>query len=349
MPNKLPKPNNPPFRRACLLLALLPAALCGLHQVTAQENRAADSQAEPLQATKPDAQQPAAAELAERALQTLQEARTRIESYDSLKADLRETVLIGTRRFQSEGRYLHARGNKVRLELEVTLKGADGKPLEGTLLEVSDGRIMHSSRQIGEQQQISRRDLNNIFSAVEEYPSIDAELLRAKLGIGGLPALLASLERSFLFAEYKQETINDSQYITIGGGWKPSVLERNRPQDADPDAPLASYVPDYVRVYFGEQSLFPRRVFYFKKRDGKLHPMLTLDFLNVQQNVPVGNQDFEYFPPDGVVPTDITQQLVEQIIRSFQAEQQNEPGQQTPPESDTRSGDAPTTSGNPDS
>lgn len=338
MPNKLPKPNNSTFRGSALFLVLLPLALFGLHHVAAQENPPPAAQNKPLQAEKPDAPDAASAKTAEQALQTLREARTRIETYDSLKADLRETVLLATQRFQSKGTYLHARGNRVRLELQVTLKGADGKPLEGTLLEVSDGSVMHSAHQIGEQQQITRRDLNNIFKAIEKYPSINSELLRAKLGVGGLPALLASLERSFLFTDYSHEAIKDSQYIVIGGGWKPSVLEHNRPKDADPNAPLAPYVPDYVRVYFDEQSLFPRRVFYFKKFENKLRPMLTLDFLNVQQNVPLSPDTFAYFPPERVVPTDITQQLIEQIIRSSQAQQepgapvQNQPQPDVPPE-----------------
>jgi hypothetical protein len=340
MPNKLPKPNNSTFRWSSLLLGLLPLALLGLQQVTAQDNSTADSQTGALQAEKPRTPDPAAAKMAERALHSLQEARTRIESYDSLKADLLETVLIGTRRFQSKGSYLHAQGNRVRLELQVTLKGADGKPLNGSLLEVSNGDVMHSSHQIGEQQQITRRDLKSIFAAIEKYPSIDAELLRAKLGVGGIPALLASLERSFLFTDYKHEAINNSQYIMIGGGWKPSVLKRNRPKDADPDAPLAPYIPDYVRVYFDEKSLFPRRIFYFKKIENKLHPMMTLDFLNVQQNVPVAARDFDYYRPEDIVPTDITQQLIEQIIRSFQAQPQTESPQQNPPEPDTPPGNS---------
>lgn len=342
MPNKLPNPNNSTLRWGSLLLGLLPLVLWGLQHGAAQENPPADSQTEAPQAEPQDAPDPNAAKMAEQALQTLQAARKRIEGYDSLKAELLETVMIGTRRFQSKGRYLHdLRGNKLRLELELTLKGADGKPLEGTLLEMSDGSVMYSERSIADQQQISRRDLNNIFSAIEKYPSIEAELLRAKLGLGGLPALLASLERSFQFTEYKRETINDSEYIMIGGGWKPSVLKRNRQKDADPDDPLPAYVPDHVRVYFAEQSLFPRRVFYFKNVENKLLPMMTLDFLKVQPNVALGRDDFIYSPPENVVPTDITQQLIEQIIQTFQAQPQTDSPQPNQPDNQTPPGNAP--------
>lgn len=331
MTNKLPKPNNSTLKWVALCFALLALILIGFQQGTAQENPSADTQGKPLQAKKPAVNDPAAAKMAAQALETLQDARKRIEGYDSLKADLLETVLIGPRRFQAKGSYLHARGNKVRQEFRLTLKGADGKPLTGSLLEVSDGSVMHSSRQIGDQQQITRRDVNDIFTAIEKYPSIDAELLQAKLGIGGLPALLASLERSFQFTEYKQETIQDSQYIMIGGGWKKSYLKRMRPKDAEEDVELPPFIPDYVRVFFDENSLFPRRIFYYKKFDNKLHPMLTLDLLNVQQNVPLGADDFKYYKPTEVVPADITQEMIDRIIQSFQNQQQRD---QTPPPAD---------------
>lgn len=346
MTNKLPNPNNPPSRGLSLSLSLLLLVLIGLHRLTAQENSPADTQQQPLQAVKPDAADPAAAKMAEQALDVLQKARTQIESYDSLKADLLETVLIGARRFQSTGTYLHARGNRVRQEYELTLKGADGKPLKGRLLQVSKAGVMHTSRKIGDQQLLTRRDVDNILAAIEKYPSIDAELLRAELGLGGLPGLLASLERSFDFEEYKLETIQDSRYVMIGGGWNEVYKSRNRPKGTDPNAALPPYVPDYVRVYFDEQSLFPRRIFYFKKVDNKLHPMLTLDFLNVQQNVPLDDSDFDYFPPPGVIPTDETQQKIDQIIQSFQAQQQRDALEQESPQSQPQPGNAPATPGN---
>ena len=84
---------------------------------------------------------------------------------------------------------------------------------------------------------------------------------------------------------------------------------------------LAPYIPDRVRIYFDESTHFPRRILYLKKAGDTQLPMLTLDFLNVQQNAPVSADDFTFYPPEGAVSQDVTQGIIEQIIRSAEKDQ----------------------------
>jgi outer membrane lipoprotein-sorting protein len=270
------------------------------------------------------------------AARTLIEARKRIEGYDSIKADMLETVLLGTRRYQAQGEYLQTRGNKLRLSFEFSIKGADGKPLEASLLQVSNGEVMHSSYQVGSDLQVSRRDVLQILTALEEHPSLGMDQMKARLGLGGLPALLASIQISFRFDVLRNESIQGIDFVLVAGSWHDKLLKKFRPKGAKPDTPLPAHIPDRIHVYFDKESLFPRRLLYLKKIGDGYQPMMTLDFVNVEQNVAVNEDSFVFYSPEGAVSQDITQNIISQIVEAAERGREN----LAPPESSPKT-DAP--------
>ncbi|MDB4637733.1 MAG: hypothetical protein P8M30_02135 [Planctomycetaceae bacterium] len=335
MTNKLPNRTIPLARQiqGGFVIAVCICSVWG--SLAAQEKSPAENSPS---AEKPTAES-SAAELDakktyQQAAKTLIDARKRIEGYDSIKADMLETVLLGTRRYQAQGEYVQARGNKVRLSFQFSVKGADGKPLEASLLQVSNGEVMHSSYQIGTDLQVSRRDVQQILAALEEHPSLGMDQMKARLGLGGLPALLASIQVSFRFDVLRNESIQGTDYILVAGGWNDSLLNRFRPKGAKPDTPLPAHIPDRIHVYFDKESLFPRRLLYLKKIGDGYQPMMTLDFVNVEQNVAISADDFLFYPPEGAVSQDITQNIISQIVKASEREQEKTSPPVTSPKTD---------------
>jgi outer membrane lipoprotein-sorting protein len=70
-----------------------------------------------------------------------------------------------------------------------------------------------------------------------------------------------------------------------------------------------------VRIYVDRETGFPHRIMYLKKLVGReVHkPMVTLDFIDVELNQPINNNDFDYQPPDGVTPVEQTKAFVDRL------------------------------------
>ena len=62
---------------------------------------------------------------------------------------------------------------------------------------------------------------------------------------------------------------------------------------------------------------------YLKQVGEGFQPMLTLDFVNIRQNVAVSADDFLFYPPEGAVSQDITQSIIQGIIQAHNQSQQS--------------------------
>ncbi len=239
-----------------------------------------------------------------------EQARQRLRSYQSIKAKLVETVALGQRRFTVSGDYQQGHGAdfKLRLEFKVRVGNTDA-----SILEVCDGQVLWTRHQIGAETRISRRDVRQILQAAAES-GMSEDLIIVELGFGGLPGLFASIEKSMLFVKQSEETYDGHKLVMIEGGWKPEVLKAW--QGNSPDSPLPEYVPSRVRLYFDSNTLFPRRILYLGRTpEQSLRPMVSLDFTEVQTNIPLAADLFKFKQPEGVFPEDLTDQFLEQIKR----------------------------------
>jgi len=252
-------------------------------------------------------------------LDYLRKAHEALVQHTSIQANLVEQVAIGDRRFQIEGNYVGA-GLKLRLEFKVQIAGG----ASGGLLEVCDGDVLWSRLDLPDSRRVTRRDVRQILKAVTTSKSVPDSVLLAELGLGGLPALLSSLERTMTFTQLREETVNDRPLVVLRGVWRPEFSAR-WPRDGKGQLP--TYVPDEVRVYFDRETQFPARLLYLKQAaDGKgLGPLVSLEFRDVVLGGPVKEQQFLFVPPDDVAPQDITRQYLDQI------QQANTPAAAKPP------------------
>jgi hypothetical protein len=227
----------------------------------------------------------------------------------SIKSRIIERISIGGRKFRLEGTYVQSTDLRLKLDFKVQPDAAE-PGLEGTFLEVCDGTILWTRHELGGQSRVTRRNVRQILEASKN--GSQPNLLAVELGLGGLPALLASLERSMKFDSQTQEEVNGKKFTVIAGAWNDALKQTfksaagNRPN---------SHVPDSARIYFEPVILFPRRIDFLKKQKGSDVPEVVaeLDFLDIVINGPIDDHQFEFEPPSGTRTIDVTNDYLKQL------------------------------------
>lgn len=268
------------------------------------------------------------------AAELLHAAKQRLFSLTSVQADLREFVVLGDRRFEAIGRYVAGPFNPLpQLRLEYQVRVGD---TEGLLLEVCDGQILRSQRTIrriskdeGESTTaprgkeasqssevvVTRRDVRKILEAVQKHGPTPETILQAELGIGGLPALLTSLERAMVFDSVREEPLAGRRCYVLHGRWRPEFLAELQRQFALFRRDVDPHLPDSVRIHLDAEMLFPLRLTYWPAPASdvqELSPTLTLEFTNIRLNEPVPPELFE-FVSNGADESDVTNDFIEAI------------------------------------
>jgi hypothetical protein len=191
---------------------------------TTQDDASAPAESEPAPAVAaeppPDPAVVAAAET------LLRDAPDRLYAYRSVRAKFSEKATIGARRFTASGSYLSGAFPALKLEYRVQIGGS-----EGVLIEVCDGNVLRTStevRPIGGKNaeptlsQWTRKDINQILEASYVEGTPDQAILQAELSLGGIPTLLASLERTMIFDTVREQSWQGKPMTVIEGGWRPA-------------------------------------------------------------------------------------------------------------------------------
>ena len=251
----------------------------------------------------------------QRPIDVLREARAKIQKLVPFQAEIVETIVVRGKRFRASGKYLQGPGHKLRLEFDLEV----GRT-KGSLIQVCDGTTLFTRQKIGLVVQATRRDVPRILKEMKAIAAKAGNRTRpaqfeSDLGLGGLEALLGSLERSLSFTQQREQTFQDRPFIIIEGGWNATFLETLTDDDQPAGGGLPEYVPDRVRVYIDKQTRFAHRIVYLKKDDTRqaLRPMVSLEFRNVQLNAPLNDTSFGFKPDAGIRIQDVTDDYIRQI------------------------------------
>lgn len=263
------------------------------------------------------------------AVDLLTQARDRLFTRQSVSADMIQTVTLGEYRLRSTGKYSSASGFRFRLEYQISLGD-----LNGQFLEVCDGQILHTRRQIAPvtskfdavaqpEMELTRRDIQHIrrgaLGIKDANPTADlSDAMRAaEVGLGGLPAILSMLERTLLLEPVRTQTVDGREYFVLQGGMRPDRREHLLAGLGAAGGQVAGFMPDVVRVYLEQQTLFPEKFLYLKRsgEDSKktLVPMITVEFTNVKLDHPIQESQFQYMAPPGLEEKDETLQYLEMM------------------------------------
>ena len=304
------------------LLGLLIAAVLGVPLLAQQEKTQNTSPAKADEATpnaapsdaekKPELTEAERAEARRNATKAITEARTRMAAYKTLTADILETVTVGSRPFKAVGRYVQGTNDRLRLEFSVKI----GNEQTGSLTQVSNGQLLWTRWNIGNQSSITRRDIQEIRKALQQNQGTVNTKLMADLGLGGLKALMAALEDGMDFDSIRETEIDGKKFLIVTGQWKESVLGKLGLKRDSPEMRSQEQIPDSVRVFLEADRYFPRRIMYLKRhpQEDLVRPLVTLDLLNVKLNPAVSDAEFDYEPPEEVPQVDDTREFIERAI-----------------------------------
>ena len=243
------------------------------------------------------------------ATKILERARERLISYESIRAELVETVSLGGHQFRMKGTYLQGTNLRLRLDCQVQVGETTGK-----MTEVCDGQILWTWQQIGEKQRVTRRNVRQIERAVSSTGMSTQNLLLVELGFGGLPALVASLQKSLKFERVAEQDVDGLRLVVMDAVWKPEFRDELA---GGPGAPLPAHIPDRVRLYLQKDKLFPRRILYLKQgsQPNRFRPLVSLDFVNVVWDGPLDETAFQFTPPENVRREDVTQEYIRRFVK----------------------------------
>ncbi len=238
----------------------------------------------------------------------LKAAQLAIGKHRSIRAEVVETIGLTEPPFKMTGTYLAA-GLKLRLNYQSKVPSG----ATGSLTEVCDGERLWSLTELPGSKRVTRRDIRQILAAVESSRMKPERAAAVDLALGGLPALLTSLQRSMTFDAMKQETVDQREVVILQGKWN----EEWHGKLAGNKGELPAHLPEAVRVYFAADTQFPERLLYLKMQENKKYkPLLDLQFRNVVLDGPVDDREFDFTPPENVEPEDVTRQYLDQLFPS---------------------------------
>ncbi len=324
----------PRFSKAALILAITFAAL-QLRNVASGWQEPASPQPAPHQASESAAAPAANPE----ATALVQAARQRLASWRSIQANVIQRTDVGDRRYKATGRFVAGEFPRLRLEYEVTVGSTIGR-----LLEVCDGQVLHIERRIesaapavatgSEAAELTskdaskpaieamRRDVQRILRAASDAEGAAVSMHAADIGLGGISALLASLERTMIFDSIRDEEHDGQRFRVVQGVWNPEQLTKLQTQLGGLSQQLAMFLPERVRIYFEAESLFPVRILYLKLASTErraYRAMLSLEFHDVEFDADIPLDTFSYRPPTGVQQRDDTEDYV-QLLKATQGQ-----------------------------
>ncbi len=335
------KPQIPPvlpaltafLSLAAVLTVTVSLATAGFADESKAQSPAADEKkTAPAENAAPDPNLPSADEI-------LNQARTKLEGLDSLQCDLQQTALIAGMKLQASGKYAEATGDRVRLELNIyalaPMKTEDGQspaldapPTEfkdadnrGTLLQVCDGTVVHTSWKNGDKQTLFRRNLRDIQASVAGVEKYDANSVAMDLGVGGIRGLLARLQKNMLFVPVKIKKNGERDTYEVTGRWNDRVRKEifQLPEGTVVDS--RPFVPEYVQVFVDRETMLIRRIQFWKRSidpaQKVARPLLTLDLRNLKLNEPVDAAVFAFTPPENAAEEDQTEAVIQAIKQSL--------------------------------
>jgi hypothetical protein len=195
-----------------------------------------------------------------------------------------------------------------------------------SFLQVCDGRHLWTYEKIREEEDLKRVDLLRLHQALEDLGKMPHSNGFAWLQrMGGLPKLLAGLDRAFEFRRVEATQLHHVKSWRLVGQWRPDFLGARQPGNtqagrlADLNG-LPPHLPHYVVVFLGQEDGFPYRIEYRRRNQAQTGAsggpedttMVSVLFHEVNLNLPVSPDSFVYNPGD-LEPVDDTKACIQRL------------------------------------
>ena len=223
-----------------------------------------------------------------------------LESRIQQTIDLAGQQLVGTGSYRQAGT---PAAPLIRLELRVQMAKR-----VASLQQIRSQRFLWTRRAFTDRTILERIDLFRVNDALAETHINPAQVEQLHwIAAGGVPALLKSLERYFLFGEARPLNVEKVPVWALEGQWKPNRSPDR--QSASRSAPVAQKTPtdeyavrpDRVRLLLGRGRpvpLFPYRIVFYRTLNHATRSTLAIEFFDIRKMDQVDRAWFEYQPGD---------------------------------------------------
>jgi hypothetical protein len=257
-------------------------------------------------------------------------AAERLAAFETIRAKLRMKVRLFDRELVGTGRYVQGPRETHLLRYELSLQS--GKETSG-VLQVCDGTDLWIRDYSPGRNALRKVDVAKALAAGQgsgaPHDTAAMQVVAGEAaipGIGGLPRLVETLERTVEFSSARPVEISGVPMIEVSGRWSSEFLKwlsappdkQDKPSDNSPPelADLPQHMPDAVAIYLARDDLFPYRIEYRRTTHERPHfwslhrsettsTILELQWHDVSFNSAVDRAEFTYKPGDTPV-TDYT-------------------------------------------
>ena len=271
-----------------------------------------------------------------------------VEGAISISADVRQQIHMFGQDYKTFGTYDELKptekwgaGNEVvrfRLKMRVESPAnigdtADANPLNSLLIVCDKDNFIHRYLTLEGEKRLERIDANRVVEAIEKQGRKDIPTEAGSMfGLGGLAGMLRELRNRYDFndepitTQINEKNVNEKSkpidVWKIHGRLKPEIIEMLTPEVAGKNKKLSipKHTPTALDIYIGMGDRFPYRFDYYWTADGsetRSDPFAYLLFYNIELHKPNNIPDsiFDFRPPDNVPPEDITDQVINHILR----------------------------------
>src|SRR5262249_32762538 len=239
---------------------------------------------------------------------------------NSVAARIRYQVDLFGQHSLGEGLYLQqglGEQQQFRLDLKTNI---DQKTMR--FVQVCDGKFLWqfedstdgAPKSPSERPTVNRLDVHRAQQAVMQVAAQRMTDPAAELSLGGLPKLLAGLQKSFRFTRAEAGQLDVLPVWIVSGPWRPGALatvSKDLAHQAANGEPLnlkklPAQLPEEVALYVGQDDLFPYRIEYRRRADKKgrgadpaqdpMQTILVVEFYDARLNAPIDPQQFVYQP-----------------------------------------------------
>ena len=258
----------------------------------------------------------------------IRQAEATLQRHYTVSAQVTQTAHLFGHKVIGNGQYFEQRSNQgLRFRLELKVQPGKDKEASG-LLQVCDGRYLWNYRKLRGAESLTCVDSALVQQRLEEQGKQTVQLLDSWPGLGGLPKLLRSFDRAFVFGKPEGvELQDDFPAWKVEGRWRPEMLARAVPEHKEAIEKgrgvaledLPQHLPNCVVLFLGKDDLFPYSIFYYrlngKTTEVKASPndpqMVVITMMNVRFNQTIHAAQFVYKP--GLKYEDETEKMLQKL------------------------------------
>ena len=259
-----------------------------------------------------------------------------VEGAISISASVRQQIRMFDQEYTASGEYYELKTTElrgkgaVRFRLDMNVQAlADAKEDHpgNSLTIVCDKTYNNIYRHfsVEGENRWEKIEIKRLLEAIEKQGRSDIPTeVGSMFGLGGLAGMLREMRKQYDFnvnpvTTQIQEKKSTMAVRKIQGRLKPEIVTALTAEVSGKKQPIPKHTPTTIDIFIGVDDRFPYRFDYFWTADGSEstgEPFASLLFYNlILHDRNISETIFDYLPPGNISPVDVTDQVMNQMLR----------------------------------